>query len=116
MNLRPVYFPNINQLCDWLPTVNSVFRSDLVAERLATLFPPFSSLLAHCSRLCLSQTLAVTSTIPSDKVAHISLFRAAPEQLCSRPKSKAGPAVYSPRVTALRREQWRLLWRRTMLL
>lgn len=29
MNLRPVYFPNINQLCDWLLTVNGVFRSDL---------------------------------------------------------------------------------------
>lgn len=87
-------------------TVNTVFKLDpeCCVEQLLTLFPPFSALTVHCSLLCLSHTLAVTSTLPSDKVARISLLPAAPE-LHSRPKSKANLSVYSPRVTALEREQ-----------
>lgn len=103
----------------WLLSVNKQFESDWVlldVKQSPTLFPPFTALVGHCSLLPLTHTLAATSTIPSDNVAHISPLPAAPERSHRRPKSKTNLSVYRPRVTAQSTEQWRALWRNTMLL
>lgn len=84
--------------------VTRVVQTLLNVRQRVTLFPPFA---VHCSVPRLTHTLAVTSTMRSDSADHSSLLLVAPERCYRRPHPRASLSVYSARVTALKREQWR---------